>query len=86
VRALLCSALLAGALGACSNAAPVDNPSAPRPLRSDAEQKIEARGLEQEQAKCAQQGKTAVATRAENSTLYSCVTPADAAAQAPPKP
>lgn len=63
-------------LAACNTAPPVDNPSAPRPARSDAEQKIEARSLEQQQAKCAKEGKTAVATRVENSMLYSCVPPA----------
>lgn len=86
MRALLCSALLAAALGACSNSPPLDNPSAPRAPRSDAEQKVEARSLEQEQAKCAKEGKTAVATRTDNSTVYSCATPTDAATQATPKP
>jgi hypothetical protein len=73
------------ALGACASAPPVDNPSAPRAPRSDAEQKIESRELEQAQAKCAQEGKTAVASRTEGTTLYSCVAPGDAAAQATPK-
>lgn len=82
MRALFCCALL----GAGSHAAPLDNPSAPRPPRSDAEQKIEARGLEQQQAQCAKHGKTAVATRIDNSTLYSCVSPADEASQATRKP
>jgi hypothetical protein len=82
---LLSLSVVATFLAACSNAPPVDNPSAPRPPRSDAEQKIEARSLEQEQARCAKEGKTAVATRVENSTLYSCVAPAQVQDQSAPK-
>ncbi|HEY7962883.1 MAG TPA: hypothetical protein VID49_02100 [Steroidobacteraceae bacterium] len=69
--------------GGCATAPPADNPSAPRPPRSDAEQKIEARQLEQAQAKCTQEGKTAVASRVENSTVYNCVAAGDAAAETP---
>lgn len=69
--------------GGCATAPPADNPSAPRPPRSDAQQKIEARELEQAQAKCAQEGKTAVANRVENATVFSCVSSGDAAAQTP---
>lgn len=81
--ALLCAALIAG----CASALPADNPSAPRPPRSDAQQKLEARALEQAQAKCAGEGKTAEARRVDNATVYDCVAPADAAGNAQaPKP
>ena len=69
--------------GGCATGPPADNPSAPRPPRSDAQQKIEARELEQAQAKCAQEGKTAVASRVENSTVFTCMASGDAAAQTP---
>ena len=69
--------------GGCATGPPADNPSAPRPPRSDAQQKIEARELEQAQAKCAQEGKTAVASRVENSTVFNCMASGEAAAQTP---
>ncbi len=78
--AWLAALLLAGG---CATAPPADNPSAPRPPRSDAQQKIEARELEQAQAKCAQEGKTAVASRVENSTVFNCVASGEAAAETP---
>ena len=55
--------------GGCAIAPPaVDNPTAsPR-----AEQRSEARALEQAEAECARQGKHAVAERSEGETLYHC--------------
>jgi hypothetical protein len=48
---------------------PLDNPTAsPR-----AEQRNEARALEQAEADCAAQGKHAEAQRSEGETLYHCV-------------
>jgi hypothetical protein len=52
----------------CVNAPAPDNPAAP----ARAQQRIEARELEQAEAVCAQQGKRAVATRAEGETFYAC--------------
>jgi hypothetical protein len=85
--ALCCIAVLA-MLG-CATAPPVDNPSAPRPMRSDAQQKLEARQLQQAEAKCVAEGKKAIARRVENSTVYECVAPAvppPEGSQPPPKP
>jgi len=60
-----CAALFA----ACVSAPPPDNPTAsPR-----AEQRNEARGLEQAEAQCAQQGKHAEASRVDGETIYNCV-------------
>ncbi len=82
-RSVQCGIALLLVAGGCATAPPADNPSAPRPPRSDAEQKIEARQLEQAQAKCTQEGKTAVASRVENSTVYNCVAAGDVAAETP---
>jgi hypothetical protein len=62
--ALSCAAAIVG----CANAPAPDDPAAP----ARAQQRIEARELEQAQAMCAQQGKRAVATRAEGETFYDC--------------
>ncbi|MGP8033346.1 MAG: hypothetical protein ACLPQ6_04295 [Steroidobacteraceae bacterium] len=63
---LACTALL---LGCTLAPPPPDNPTAsPR-----AEQRGEARALEQAEADCAAQGKHAVAERSEGETLYHCV-------------
>ena len=72
--ALCCIAALATV--GCATAPPVDNPSAPLPPRSDAQQKLEARQLQQAEAKCVAEGKKAIARRVENSTVYECVAPA----------
>jgi hypothetical protein len=65
----------------CANAPPpAENPSAPVPPQSDAQQTLEARALEQAEAKCASEGKKAEARRVDNVTVYDCITPADAAA------
>jgi len=61
----VCAALSAGCMGGPS----LDNPTAsPR-----AEQRSEARALEQAEAECASQGKHAEAQRVEGETLYTCV-------------
>lgn len=68
-RQLLFTACIA-LLGGCALGPPApDNPTAsPR-----AEQRNEARALEQAEADCAAQGKHAVAERSEGETLYHCV-------------
>ena len=69
----------------CANAPPpLQNPSAPLPPQSDAQQTTEARALEQVEAKCASEGKKAEAKRVDDVTVYDCVTPADAAAASAP--
>jgi hypothetical protein len=62
--ALSCAVAIVG----CVNAPAPDNPAAP----ARAQQRIEARELEQAQAMCGKQGKRAVATRAEGETIYDC--------------
>jgi hypothetical protein len=59
-----CAATILG----CVNAPAPDDPAA----SARAQQRIEARELEQAQVECARQGKHAVATRAEGETLYAC--------------
>jgi hypothetical protein len=61
---LSCAAAIVG----CANAPAPDNPAA----SARAQQRSEARELEQAQAMCEKQGKRAVATRAEGETLYNC--------------
>ncbi|MFZ1904494.1 MAG: hypothetical protein WAU56_03795 [Steroidobacteraceae bacterium] len=61
---LSCAAVLVG----CANAPAPDDPSAP----ARAQQRTEARELEQAEAACAKQGKHAVAARAEGETIYNC--------------
>jgi hypothetical protein len=72
---------------------PAEMPSAQPPTQagmagSDAEQMSEAKALEQAEAKCASEGKHAVAHRLDNSMVYDCVAPGDATAnpQNPPVP
>lgn len=61
-----CAAL---AVGCTAGPPPVDTQTgSPR-----AEQRSEARGLEQAEAECARQGKHAEAERSEGETLYHCV-------------
>lgn len=67
--AIACAALVTG----CVNSPPVDNPSAPGSFRPGADQRREARGLEQAESECASQGKHAVARREEGETFYGCV-------------
>jgi hypothetical protein len=56
-------------LGCVMGPPPLDNPTAsPR-----AEQRSEARALEQAEAACAAQGKHVEAERSEGETLYHCV-------------
>jgi hypothetical protein len=56
------------AAGCAMGPPPLDNPTAsPR-----AEQRNEARALEQAEAECAAHGKHAVAERSEGETLYHC--------------
>ena len=64
VITLSCAAAIVG----CATAPAPDDPAA----SARAQQRIEARGLEQAQAECEKQGKRAVATRAEGETLYQC--------------
>ena len=64
----------AAVLGACANAPPMDNPSAPGSFRPAAEEQSEARALERAEADCVTQGKHAVAKRVDGETLYECVT------------
>ena len=68
-RTLLPFTACAALIGGCTLAPPApDNPTAsPR-----AEQRSEARALEQAEAECAAQGKHAVAERSEGETLYHC--------------
>jgi hypothetical protein len=61
---LSCAAAIVG----CVNAPAPDDPAA----SARAQQRIEARELEQAEAVCARQGKHAVATRAEGETIYGC--------------
>jgi len=63
--ALCCATLVAG----CMNAPPLDNPAA----SARAQQRSEARGLEEAEADCAKQGKHAEAQRDEGETFYQCV-------------
>ncbi len=63
---------LLGVLAACSNAPPVDNPSAPGSFRPATEEHSEARALELAEAECAKQGKHAQASRADGDTVYTC--------------
>jgi hypothetical protein len=58
----------AAAIVGCVNAPAPDDPAA----SARAQQRIEARELEQAQAMCAREGKRAVAMRAEGETLYNC--------------
>jgi hypothetical protein len=82
------------AVAACAYAPPpVEMPSAPAPVQAgvapgEAQQQSEAQALEQAEAKCATEGKHAVAHRVEDVTVYDCVAPGDAASgtQTPPKP
>jgi|HubBroStandDraft_6_1064221.scaffolds.fasta_scaffold73719_3 hypothetical protein len=65
---LLLSGWAALAGGCVMGPPPLDNPtSSPR-----AEQRSEARALEQAEAECAAKGKHAVAERSEGETLYHC--------------
>jgi hypothetical protein len=67
---VVCIALVAG----CANSPPpLDNPSAPGSNRPGADQRREARALEQAESDCASQGKRAVARRDEGETFYDCV-------------
>jgi hypothetical protein len=60
-----CAVVAAG----CMGGPPPDNPTAsPR-----AEQRGEARGLEQAESECASHGKHAEAQRVEGETVYNCV-------------
>jgi hypothetical protein len=61
---LSCAAALVG----CVNPPAPDDPAA----SARAQQRIEARELEQAEALCARQGKRAVASRAEGETFYQC--------------
>jgi hypothetical protein len=61
---LSCAAAIVG----CVTAPAPDDPAA----SARAQQRIEARELEQAQVVCARQGKRAVATRAEGETFYNC--------------
>ena len=61
---LSCAALIVG----CVSAPAPDDPAAPARVQ----RRIEARELEQAQVMCEQQGKRAVATRAEGETFYEC--------------
>ncbi|HSY04645.1 MAG TPA: hypothetical protein VK803_01795 [Steroidobacteraceae bacterium] len=61
-----CAALVAACV---TGPPPLDNPTAsPR-----AQQRGEARALEQAEAECATQGKHAEARRADGETIYECV-------------
>jgi len=56
-------------VAACVSGPPLENPTAsPR-----AQQRSEARALEQAEAECARQGKHAEAQRADGETIYACV-------------
>ncbi len=67
--AVACAALVVG----CANSPPpLDNPSAPS-SRPGADQRREARALEQAESECASQGKRAVARREGGETFYDCV-------------
>ena len=59
---------VAAAMVGCVNPPGPDDPAA----SARAQQRIEARELEQAEAVCAKQGKRAVATRAEGETFYQC--------------
>jgi hypothetical protein len=60
-----CAVVTAG----CMGGPPLDNPTAsPR-----AEQRGEARALEQAESECASQGKHAEAQRVDGETVYNCV-------------
>jgi hypothetical protein len=88
------SVIATAVVAACAYAPPpVESPSAPPPVQAgiapgEAEQLSEARALEQQEAKCATEGKHAVARRVEDVTVYDCVAPGDAASgsQSTPKP
>jgi hypothetical protein len=68
VRRLLATGTLL-MLGCVMGPPPLDNPTAsPR-----AEQRSEARALEQAEAECAAQGKHVEVERSEGETLYHCV-------------
>jgi hypothetical protein len=64
--------ILVSCLAACTNAPPVDNPSAPGSFRPATEEAGEARALERAESDCAAQGKHAVAKRVEGDTIYEC--------------
>ena len=63
---------LVGVLAACTDAPPVDNPSAPGSFRPAGEERGEARALELAEADCAKQGKHAEASRVDGDTVYTC--------------
>jgi putative hemolysin len=67
MRFVVCSC--AALFAACVSAPPPDNPTA----SARAEQRSEARGLEQAEAECAKQGKHAEASRVDGETIYNCV-------------
>jgi hypothetical protein len=82
VTVILCAVAMAGGCAYVSPTAEV--PSAPPPIRPgttpvEAEKDAEAKALEEAESRCATQGKHAVARRADNTTLYDCVSPGDAA-------
>jgi len=68
-----CAVLLAG----CAYAPPVDNPSAPEAMDSDAGEMAEAQQLEQAEAECARDGKHAEAQRVDGDVVYDCVASED---------
>jgi hypothetical protein len=91
VTAMVCLTLMVA--GCAYLTPPAEMPSAQPPTQagmagSDAEQMSEAKALEQAEAKCASEGKHAVAHRLDNSMVYDCVAPGDATAnpQNPPVP
>ncbi|MBV9345764.1 MAG: hypothetical protein JO341_11495 [Gammaproteobacteria bacterium] len=73
-------ALILIALAGCATGAPpVDNPSAPPPVRTDATRENEVRALDQAEAQCAAHGQHAEAKRVDGTTLYDCVAPEETA-------
>jgi hypothetical protein len=88
------SVCAAAVVAACAYAPPpVEMPSAPPPVQAgvapgEAQQQSEAQALEQAEAKCATEGKHAVARRVEDVTVYDCVArgAADSGSQTTPKP
>ena len=66
-----CTALIVGCQ--LANSPPPENPSAPGAGHPNADERREARALEQAEANCQTQGKHAVARREEGETVYDCV-------------